>query len=69
MGLAGQTNHGQLVAERIDPVGVEERFAQFRRESQPIDEPGPCLMEFGRRPVLVDTPDHLGRLDQGIVGS
>ena len=68
VGLAGQAEQGQLVAELVDPVGVEQGLGQLGREADPLDEAGPGLVQLGLGPVLVDPADHLGRLDQGVVG-
>ncbi len=68
VGLSGQADQGELVAEGVDAVGVEQRLGQLGREADPLDEPGPCLVQLGLGPVLVDPTDHLGRLDQGVVG-
>jgi hypothetical protein len=69
VGLAGQADEWQLVAERVDAFGVEQRAGELRREPDALDEPGPRLVELGLRPVGVNPPDHLGRLHQGIVGA
>ena len=68
VGLTGQADQGELVAEAVDAVGVEQGLGQLRREADPLDEPDPCLVQLGLGPVLVDPSDHLGRLDQGVVG-
>src|SRR5665647_744861 len=66
--MAGQAQPRQLLTEGIDPVGIEERLAELGWVPEPVDEPTPDLVHLGLGTVLVDAPDDLCRLDEGIVG-
>ncbi len=69
VGLAGQTQFRQVVAEGVDLAGVEERLGEVGRIPEALDEPAPDLVHLGLGAVLVDAPDDLRRLDQRVVGA
>ena len=68
MGLAGQAEQGERLAELADAVGVEQRGGELVGEPDALHEPAPGLVDVSGRLVLGQPPDDLGRLHQRVVG-
>ncbi len=67
MRLAGQPDHRELGNEVVEAVGVEQRVGQFGGKLHPFDKAAPDVVDLRLGPILGDSADYLGRLDERVV--